>query len=367
MSFSTYTSGLNAYGIVFDNNNNLYIANSSENNIIKVDILGNKSIFASGFNFIENVVFDNIGFPNGYLYVMDATNTIYKVNVNGFITTFITNLNTHFIGMVFDKNNNLYYSSNDGYVNNIYKIDNNGNTTTFIDGIDIDVLLHPRSLAFDTIGNLFVTNIWNNYISKYDSNGNLVNGTFISASVDEYYGSIIIDKNNNIYASIMDQYLNKYDSNGNFISTIYSDSTQSISGLAVDSIDNLYFTNDNGSIITKYTIIPSIEYTASYLRNIGFSISDLKNAGYTDSQIIGAGYTDYELYSAGYTDIYLQKVCKTCTDNSTTDHVVEYKPLKTMRRSDNMSQKMKQAAFIRRTQNTSITQTDAINFRFKNL
>ena len=61
------------------------------------------------------------------------------------------------------------------------------------------------------------------------------------------------------------------------------------------------------------------------------------------------------------------KGCQICTDNSTTDHVVEYKPLKTIRRSDNMSQKMKQAAFIRRTQNTSITQIDAINFRFKNL
>jgi alpha-tubulin suppressor-like RCC1 family protein len=61
------------------------------------------------------------------------------------------------------------------------------------------------------------------------------------------------------------------------------------------------------------------------------------------------------------------KGCQICTDNSTTDHIVEYKPLKTMRHTDNISQKMKQAAFIRRTQNTSITQTDAINFRFKNL
>ena len=247
MSFSTYTSGVNAYGIVFDNNNNLYIANSSNNNIIKVDILGNKSIFASGFVFTENVVFDNIGFPNGYLYVMDATDTIYKVNVNGFITTFITNLHPHFIGMVFDKNNNLYYSSS--IENNIYKIDNNGNTTTFIDGYDI--LYYPRILAFDTIGNLFVANSWNNYISKFDSNGDLINTEFISASVNEWWGGIIIDENNNIYACIMDQYINKYDSNGIFISAIYSDSTQTIAEFAFDNIGNLYFPNNNSSIITK--------------------------------------------------------------------------------------------------------------------
>ena len=40
MSFSTYVSGLNgALGLAFDNNNNLYIANGGNNNIIKVDTL----------------------------------------------------------------------------------------------------------------------------------------------------------------------------------------------------------------------------------------------------------------------------------------------------------------------------------------
>ena len=61
----------------------MYIANARDNNIIKVDTLGNQSIFASGFTYTENVVFDNTGFPNGYLYVMDSFNTIYKVDVNG--------------------------------------------------------------------------------------------------------------------------------------------------------------------------------------------------------------------------------------------------------------------------------------------
>ncbi len=60
MSISTYTSGItNALLITFDKSNNLYIANGSANNIIKVDILGNQTIFASGFNYVENIVFDN--------------------------------------------------------------------------------------------------------------------------------------------------------------------------------------------------------------------------------------------------------------------------------------------------------------------
>lgn len=121
-------------------------------------------------------------------------------------------------------------------------------------------------------------------------------------------------------------------------------------------------------ISAGYTIHNLIDaaYTIQQLRN-NFSISDLKSAGYSDQQIMGAGFTDYELYSAGYTDIYFQKVCETCADNSTTNYSVAYKPLKTMRHTDNISQKMKQAAFVRRTQNTTIDQKDAINFRFKNL
>ena len=254
MYFSTYTSGLNtANGITFDKNNNLYIANAGENNIIKVDTLDIQSIFASGFNYTENVVFDNTGFPNGYLYVMDSDNTIYKVDVNGNKTTFITNLNGHFIGMVFDTNNNLYYGCADD--NNIYKIDTNGITTLFINGTG--VLLYPIGLTFDNDGNLLITN-YNQYVSKYAGNGTLINAQFISNPGYSSY-NLIIDNTNNIYV-IYDgnSNLNKYGPNGNFISTIYNDPTNSIIGLAFDNIGNLYFTNYYSSIVTKYTILSPI-------------------------------------------------------------------------------------------------------------
>ena len=84
-----------------------------------------------------------------------------------------------------------------------------------------------------------------------------------------------------------------------------------------------------------------------------------KTRGYTK--------TDNRKYNATNIDTQFQKVCNTCKDNSTTNHVVTYTPVKTMRHTDNMSQKMKQASFIRRTQTDSIPQKDAINFRFRNL
>ena len=274
MSFSTYASGLKgALGITFDNSNNLYIANGSGNNIVKVDISGNQSIFATGFNYTENVVFDNTGFPNGYLYVMNGTNNIYKINVNGNITTFIINLNAHYIGMVFDANNNLYYSSAN---NNIYKIDTNGNTTTFINGSG--VLSYPIGLTFDNNGNLLIANTSNQYISKYNSTGNIINGQFISIP-NNIWINVIVDKSNHIYACYANnnrysgEYLNKYDSNGNLIYTIYNDPTKSILGLAFDNIGNLYFTSDNNTTIIKYTTIPNS--TNYYIGTYDASFVDL--------------------------------------------------------------------------------------------
>lgn len=77
--------------------------------------------------------------------------------------------------------------------------------------------------------------------------------------------------------------------------------------------------------------------------------------------------TDNKLYNTTNIDTEFQKVCKICKDESTTNRIVQYNPLKTMRHTDNMSQKMKYASFIRRTQYGSIPQKDAIQFRFRNL
>ena len=77
--------------------------------------------------------------------------------------------------------------------------------------------------------------------------------------------------------------------------------------------------------------------------------------------------TDDITYNTKNTNTQLQKVCNTCKDNSTTNHTVQYSPIKTTRDTDNMSQKLKQASFIRRTQENSIPQIDAIHYRFRNL
>ena len=185
MSYSTYVSGLSRpMGIAIDNNDNLYIANSLDNNIIKVDKQGNKTIFASGFNFPENVVFDNIGFPNGYLYVMDSTTSIYKLNFAGVKTTFTTNISNHYFGMTFDSNNNLYFSRMNN--NRIFKINTAGVRTLFIE--NSTNLSAPVGLAFNS-ENLYISNTQNQYVVKYDSNGTLLNPQFITITINGQPGN----------------------------------------------------------------------------------------------------------------------------------------------------------------------------------
>jgi hypothetical protein len=82
----------------------------------------------------------------------------------------------------------------------------------------------------------------------------------------------------------------------------------------------------------------------------------------------GQGYVDTsnKLYNATNTDTEFQKTCA-C------DYKPEYKvsynqPYKTTKGAySNISQKQKYAAFVRRTQDSSISKHDNIQFQFRNL
>lgn len=241
MSVIVYVDGLNfPIGILFDSNDNLYIANANDNNIIKVDTSGNKTIFSDGYNFTENLVFDITQFPSGYIYVMDSLNNLYKINSNGNKTVFTT-LTNHYLGLS-SRNNNIYYTSDNKY---IYSIDELGNTTEFINTTSI--MNYPQSITFDKFGNIYLCTQLQNNMCKYSSSGILINEFFLTTFVGGYFRNCIFD-NNYLYTIEYDNtyklYLKKYDYNGNFISLLYSDYIVSY-GMAFDSNNDLYFTTLN--------------------------------------------------------------------------------------------------------------------------
>jgi len=270
--FTTYSSGLNnVTSIVFDNSNIMYVAVAGDNNIVTIDISGNKVPFAGAgatgsncvFNYPEALVFDSVGFPDGYLYVMDSTSNIFKVDVTGNKVGILNHyVFSHFLGMVF-HNNTLYYSSqfpaepNLPPKGSIFGITVANNFTFFgstpgAAGINS----YPVGLDFDSIGNLYVAEsaVGNSKIMKFASNGSMSNQNFILPPNPLYeLFNLIIDSSDNIYATDTSS-LYKYDSSGNQIGdAIYTDSAGDISALAFDNTGNLYFSNGaNGSIITKY-------------------------------------------------------------------------------------------------------------------
>ena len=81
----------------------------------------------------------------------------------------------------------------------------------------------------------------------------------------------------------------------------------------------------------------------------------------------GQGYIDTasQLYNATNTDTEFQKTCA-CNYKST--HNITWSPYKTTKGAyANISQKQKYAAFVRRTQENTISKTDTIQFQFRNL
>lgn len=106
--------------------------------------------------------------------------------------------------------------------------------------------------AFDSAGNFYVTTFNNNYISKFDSNGNLLDATF--ATCDGSCESIVFDATGNFYVGQADgnRDVLKFDSSGTLIDRF----DVGTSGRGSDWIDlaadqkTLYYTSENTEIFT---------------------------------------------------------------------------------------------------------------------
>jgi trimeric autotransporter adhesin len=205
-------------GVAFDASGNLYFSDFRFNVVRKIDTSGNLSTFAgietdapghggfSGDNGPatsaelddpEQLAFDS----NGNLYIADSDNSIIrKVDTSGTITTFAGHFDNNFggfsgdggpatsaflsfpRGLAVDASNNVYIADTN---NNVIRIVNtsgiintfagNSNGTggsTGDGGPATSALLNtPRQVATDLAGNLFIADSFNNKIRKVDAGG----------------------------------------------------------------------------------------------------------------------------------------------------------------------------------------------------
>lgn len=299
-------------GVTLDSSGNVYIADTNNHRIRKIDTSGNISTFAgtgtSGstgdgaaataarLNFPQSVAFDS----SGNLYIADTSNQkIRKIDTNGTITTFAgtTSGNTgdgfaatlaklsNPRGLAFDSSGNLYIADTSNH--RIRKVNTSGIISTFAgttNGFSGDGGLataaqfsSPQGISVDSSGNVYVTDTANHRLRKIATDGNI---STLAGSTSGFSGdgglatsaqlaspvSTYPDSSGNLYIGDTSNFrLRKIDTSGN-ISTVAGTGLSNFGGdggsatnaqfstpqgIAVDSSGNIYIADSGHHRIRK--------------------------------------------------------------------------------------------------------------------
>lgn len=242
----------NPMGIASDHNGNLYVADSYNNQIRKIDQAGIVTTLAGNENAGSvdgKGIKASFFYPSaltvdlkGNIYVTDMhNNLIRKISTDGIVTTLAgrTEKNEDYggkfpmfdypMGIAIDNSGNIMVA--DSYHNKIRKITPNGKISIFAgsgqpgisDGQGAKAGFYiPEGLVFDKKGNLYVADTFNNMIRKIDQNG------FVSTFAGK-------------------KAKGKKDGKGKNALFLHP------TNLAIDTNDNIYVTDSGNNIIRKIT------------------------------------------------------------------------------------------------------------------
>jgi DNA-binding beta-propeller fold protein YncE len=270
-------------GTVFDKDGNMYTTDSTRHCIYKRDANGNRSLFAgisgtSGstngpgvsatFNQPYGIAVDS----DGNLYVADSNNhKIRKIDTSGVVSTYagtgaqgyagglwsVAMFNQPY-GIAVDSGGNVYVADRNNHT--IRMIDNTRTVTTiagttgvgYIDGQGITATFsYPTGVAVDSAGNVFVADTNNNKIRKIDNTVNRVvstyagtgstgynNGPLLSASFTTFK-TLAVDSDGNIYGANLTKVrkIDKYR-----VMTLYT-FPSTITSIAVKDHNTIYVSN----------------------------------------------------------------------------------------------------------------------------
>jgi len=308
-------------GVAVDSAGSLYIADTDNSRIRKVDAGGIITTVAG--NGAQGYNGDNIAAtsaelynPNGVavdsagnLYIADMNNNrIRKVDASGIITTVAGNGTFGYNGdniaatsaelwnpatVAVDSAGNLYIADDFNY--RVRKVDTNGVITTMAgtgtagyNGDNIAAtsaeLYHPHGAALDSAGNLYIADEFNARIRKVDASGIITtvagngtagyNGDDIPATSAELYNpfGVAVDSAGNLYiADFYNARIRKVDASG-IITTLAGNGTQGYNednipatsaelstseGVAVDSAGSLYIADTYNDRVRKVNVATS--------------------------------------------------------------------------------------------------------------
>jgi sugar lactone lactonase YvrE len=141
---------MNATGLAFDREGNLYVSSRMEGSIYKVTPSGQSSTFAQGMGVATGIAFDR----GGNLYVGDRTGTIFKISPDRQIFVFATvEPSVAAYHLAFGPNGDLYMTGpTTSSFDRVLRISPTGEVSSFYQGLG-----RPQGMAFDIEGNLYVT------------------------------------------------------------------------------------------------------------------------------------------------------------------------------------------------------------------
>jgi hypothetical protein len=194
---TTFAGISNPETMVFDPSGNLFVGNGKANSIKKITPSGVKTTIATDLD-VDGMAVDAFG----NLFVSrksENTNAsdgvILKFTPDGKSSVFVSNI-SHPKGLAFDALGNLYLAYPDR--NSILKFTPNGKQTTFASGVG-----HPFRLAFDLFGNLFVTDVAANSILEISPSG-VVSTIATNTSTSDLVDDLAFDSNANLFVTFGD-------------------------------------------------------------------------------------------------------------------------------------------------------------------